>query len=102
MTLEAIWLEIKTHLEKKKRQIQEAIINYPPPIPACDVQFNYLLEERTRITQELRRVQEVSGDDANSSDSARLLHEFINTCACIDDDLAEMWESKVSQLEMQS
>lgn len=102
VNLEAIWLDIRTHLEKKKRQVYEAIVNYPPPIPACDVQFNHLLEERTRITQELRRAQEIAGDGANSSDSVRLLREFIDTCTDIDDALAAKWKLKVSQLEKQS
>lgn len=101
MTLETIWLEIRSHLEKKKRQIYEEIVNYPPPIPACDVQFNHLLEERTQITQELSRAQDVARSNANSSDSVGLLREFINTCTFIDDVSAAKWELKVSQLEKQ-
>ena len=102
ITLESIWLEIRTHLEKKKNQIHDEIVNYPPPIPACDVQFNYLLEERTRITQELSRVREVSGRGTDSGDSARLLHEFMDSCAYIDDALKAVWERQVAQLAKQT
>lgn len=46
----------RAQLEQEKRRINEEINNYPPPIPACDAQFNYLLEERARILQELSRL----------------------------------------------
>lgn len=45
--------QIRAQLEQEKRRINEEINNYPAPIPACDAQFNYLLEERARIFQEL-------------------------------------------------
>ena len=49
-------LHRKTQLEAEQRRINEEIKLYPHPIPACDAQFNYLLEERTRIAQELARL----------------------------------------------
>lgn len=48
--------QMRAQLEQEKRRINEEINNYPPPIPACDAQFNYLLEERARILQELSRL----------------------------------------------
>ena len=98
MALEAIWLEIRSYLEKKKNEIHDEIVKYPPPIPACDVQFNYLLEERTRITQELSRVRALSGNGTNSDDSVRLLREFIDSCACIDDALKAVWQRQAAEL----
>ena len=102
MTLEALWLEVRTHLQKKKSEINDEIINYPPPIPACDVQFNHLLEERTRITQELNRARETSDHEGNFSDSIRTLREFIDSCDYIDDELAATWELKAAQLAKHS
>lgn len=58
--LESLWREKYRILEDKKALILEEIMNYPTPIPACDTQFNFLLEERTRISQELRRMRELS------------------------------------------
>lgn len=49
-------VKIQTQLEQEKRRVNEEINNYPAPIPACDAQFNYLLEERARIFQELSRL----------------------------------------------
>jgi hypothetical protein len=40
-------------LEKERQRIHEEIRGYPRPIPACDVQFNALLEERNAICAEL-------------------------------------------------
>ena len=40
-------------LQWEKRRIDQEIRDYPTPIAACDAQFNFLLEERARIKQEL-------------------------------------------------
>jgi len=61
-TIESTWKQLRDHLENEKRRIMEEIANYPPPIPACDVQFNFLLEERARIARELNRLEALSRD----------------------------------------
>ncbi len=71
-TAETLWLEIKTSLEEKRNLINEEIRNYPPPIPACDAQFNYLLEERARLTMELNRLQEITRQNTDDT-SARII-----------------------------
>jgi hypothetical protein len=48
--------QIRAQLEQEKRRVCAEIDDYPHPIPACDAQFNYLLEERARIFQELSRL----------------------------------------------
>ena len=97
--LEALWLEIRTHLEKEKTQIYEEIENYPPPIPACDLQYNHLLEERTRVTQELNRVREASEQGSNYADSVRLIREFLGSCAYIDDALEARLKSDLAMAQ---
>jgi hypothetical protein len=52
--LESAWERIQA----QKKRIDEEIRNYPRPIAACDLQFNYLLEERARTAGELNRVYE--------------------------------------------
>lgn len=49
--------KLREHLENERRRVNEEIRNYPTPIPACDAQFNYLLEERARIAQEMERLK---------------------------------------------
>ena len=81
---EPLWQEIENQLEKEKQRIFNEILNYPPPIPACDVQFNFLLEERSKITEELRRMREISANDANDILSIR---KFIESCKYFDNGL---------------
>ena len=50
---EMAWSETRSLLEQQRVWIQEEIANYPPPITACDAQFNHLLEQRSRIAREL-------------------------------------------------
>lgn len=45
-------------LEQERLRLQAEITAYPMPIPACDAQFNRLLEERSRVCEELARVQQ--------------------------------------------
>jgi len=40
-------------LECERLRIQAEINAYPGPIPACDVYFNSLLEQRSRICERL-------------------------------------------------
>jgi hypothetical protein len=77
--LESVWTKSSSHLENERQRIYEEIKNYPRPIPACDVQFNYLLEERTRIADDLDRMYEASEENLRSRDSVRLVEEFITS-----------------------
>lgn len=52
------WNELMQELEAKRLQIEVEIESYPAPIPACDQQFNYLLEQRGLVRQELRQLRE--------------------------------------------
>ena len=56
--IESARKKIEVQLEAESRRINEEIRDYPRPIAACDLQFNYLLEERARLTGELRRMHE--------------------------------------------
>ena len=48
--------EHRRRLEQERARINREIRDYPAPIPACDEQFNHLLEERTRVAVELGRL----------------------------------------------
>lgn len=76
---ESIWQEIRGHLETKKRQIADEILHYPPPIPACDAQFNYLLEERTRISQEIDRLDTLARECLTTPNLILLVDEFLSS-----------------------
>jgi hypothetical protein len=40
-------------LERERLRVQAEIVNYPMPIPACDVYFNGLLEQRASVCEQL-------------------------------------------------
>lgn len=45
-------------LAMQKAKVIQAIRSYPPPIPACDAQFNYLLEQRDYLVVEMNRLNQ--------------------------------------------
>jgi hypothetical protein len=74
------WQAVRDHLEKQQQRIYEEIRNYPKPIPACDVQFNYLLEQRAGISDELNRLDEASRTSLDCANPAGMLYDFIKSC----------------------
>ena len=48
--------ELRARLEAERKRIAAQIAGYPPPIPACDAQFNHLLDRRERIQEALARL----------------------------------------------
>ena|SRR5687768_13199046 len=87
--IEDIWNRIRKHLETKRAQILEDIVKYPPPIPACDQHYNYLLEQRVHIAQELRRLNTLVQDRSASPDQVKLIDEFLTASAYIQDEVEQ-------------
>ena len=48
---------VRAELESKREAISRELCSIPPPVPACDVNFNRLLEERASIVDELQRLR---------------------------------------------
>ena len=46
----------ETALVKRLQSIKDKIKHYPTPIAGCDEQFNFLLSERDRLTEELNNI----------------------------------------------
>ena len=69
--------EIKCHLERRKEEIYSEIKSYPPPIPACDAQFNYLLELRNAVADELSQVNSLLNHANGESDPIHTVESFI-------------------------
>lgn len=40
---------LRASLEARRKVLDDEIRAYPTPIPRCDAQFNFLMEERARI-----------------------------------------------------
>lgn len=75
--VESVWSQIREHLEREKRRINEEINNYPPPIPACDAQYNYLLEERGQIFQEISRLEALNRGNLTPEERMNAIIEFV-------------------------
>jgi hypothetical protein len=45
--------EIRAHLVRSLRSLNDEIGGYPKPIPRCDAQFNHLYEQRARLMDDL-------------------------------------------------
>ena len=83
-SLQSMWNEIGNHLEGARRRVQDEITHYPSPIPACDADFNHLLEQRARIGEELNRMRAAAANNLSSADCA-LIEEFIRSSNYLDD-----------------
>jgi len=86
---QSIWKRVLDHLEKKRRRIHEEIKNYPRPIPACDAQFNHLLEQRTTIAQELAHLHRASSEQLGGKDLIALLDALVGSSPFIDQEMKE-------------
>jgi len=82
------WRAIREHLESVKSAVAKQIEHYPPPIPACDAQFNYLLEQRDGISAELRLLDELRANAATPEDCVRAAVRFVHSSRFIDADAA--------------
>jgi len=79
----------KNQLEKVKIRVNKEIGNYPPPIPACDAQFNYLLEERSKISKALKQVDSLLMKSGREIIEIETVEELVKTSNQIDDGMAE-------------
>ncbi len=78
-----IWQQIRTQLESTRQRISGEISNYPAPRPACDADFNHLLEERARISDELNRLHVAA--NAAPENAGQQIEAFISASSYLDD-----------------
>jgi len=74
---EFVWKQIRIVLEKERDRIHEEIRGYPPPIAACDEQFNYLLEQRAQVSRELARMNEATRTPISLMTCSKFLDELV-------------------------
>jgi hypothetical protein len=86
--VQSAWTGIRACLEREKQQVYEEIRTYPRPIPACDQQFNALLEERARLARELERLDAACAESLTRGDPFGLIEAFITSSGYIDADAA--------------
>jgi hypothetical protein len=76
MSKDEPWASLRRELQAMMQAVAEELRAYPPPIPACDAQFNHLLELRRVLPQELARLEDAAGDPAMT------LQGFIASSPC--------------------
>jgi hypothetical protein len=81
--INSVWADIQSSLERRKRHLHEEIRTYPPPIPACDRQFDYLLEQRANLLAELDRLCVVREDSSSRDDSLDAIDQFLTASRCL-------------------
>jgi len=95
--LDDVRKDLGARLETKRRQICEEISSYPPPIPACDAQFNYLLEARRGIAQELVRLDEIKVAAPSKDDCMESINRLIEESDYLDDDARRELRSQLKR-----
>jgi hypothetical protein len=100
--LALIWADIVGTLEARKRRLYEEIRAYPTPIAGCDQQFNYLLEQQSRTTDELARAKTFAADSLEEGSSghqraAAQLEHFLNASLCLDDATKQDFASRLKR-----
>ena len=71
---------IRHRLEAVRESISRELCTIPTPIPGCDVNFNRLLEDRSKVVDELQRLARLTAQSA--SDAA--LVEFAQASEWLD------------------
>ena len=96
--IQSAWDQIRVRLEIKKAHIYDEIGSYPPPIAACDQQFNFLLEERTSVSQELDELNEAAAASLTIQESIQQMERFIRSSRYVDPETERMIRSYLERI----
>ena len=94
--LHSVGEQVRAALESARNRIRQEIKDYPRPVAGCDQQFNYLLEERMRIAQELAQLDEIRVQTDDESSIRRIL-DFVDSTQYIDHDAKEKIRAILSE-----
>lgn len=59
--------QARERLDSMRVAISRELATIPPPVPCCDVDFNRLLEDRSRIADELQQLRRLIDGDADEA-----------------------------------
>jgi hypothetical protein len=79
-------------LDRRREAISRELCTIPPPVPACDVNFNRLLEERARVVDELQALGRLRAANAG----AEALLAFCRHSAALDPETRSAIESMLA------
>ena len=76
--VQAIWGELRSHLEQRVRQLNEEIRRYPTPIARCDEQLGALLEQRAALFGRLKQMDGFAAAVLKRQSHVRRIHSVLD------------------------
>ena len=80
-----LWQEIRSFLYVELESVETEIRTYPKPIPACDLQFNFLLEKRAEVSRALTRMHKTHHKGLSEKVLTTLVDELLASAAIFDE-----------------
>ena len=80
--------QLRARLTQERERVLAELRAYPPAVPACDAQFNYLLEQRDGLGRELGRLDAILVADVDAQLKAQRLADFLCNSAFLNADPA--------------
>ena len=77
--LRSIGIELREYLVRARKSADDEIRTYPTPIPRCDAQFNFVYEQRLRLSQLLNQVNVALEKENGSAELAEAALAFATT-----------------------
>jgi len=89
--------DLRDHLARKARELNDEVRRYPTPIARCDEQLPKLLEQRARAVGQSQLAEKV-GAQMNDSGSDRLqcLAHFVLVSESADDDVEQALRARLA------
>jgi len=77
---------LRDYLQRTKLLLDEQIRAYPKPIPRCDAQFNYLYEQRNRLSAALDQANAAIDARGSASELERWVMSILSSTPWSDDE----------------
>ena len=75
--LRSIVVELRDYVARVRASVDDEIRTYPTPIPRCDTQFNFVYEQRARLTQLLNLLDAELVQNGPSCQLASIITGFV-------------------------
>jgi hypothetical protein len=85
VVLRAVVERIRGCMQRLKHVLDDEIRGYPTPIPRCDAQFNFLRQQRIRLSQDLLQASTAAANDTAPAALLNVLQRFIDAASYTED-----------------
>ncbi len=70
--------QLRQELLQARARVLEEIRAFPPVIPGCDEQFNFLLEQRDALGRDLGRLEDILAAETGEREKAQRLADYLH------------------------